>query len=311
MVAVVLAPVAVQDFFVNGVPAVGAKLFLYQAGTLTKINTYTDEGGGTVQSNPILMNARGEPQNSSNASVGIWIPPGTSYKAVLAPSTDTDPPSNPIWTVDNLSSGGQNGTAASQNIGTSGANVPLLNGVNTWSGAQTFQSTIDAVTTINNFGLRVREDSTDTQALIQFTNNAGNSQIGLITCNNAGVLIYNSDIFCTLTAPQTMTNKRINPRVVSVTTGSTITPTSDTADQYEVSALASAATVAAPSGTPVDAQKLIIRITDNGTSRALTWNAAYNDLLTQLPGSTTISVPIYIGCIYNSAISKWDVVAVA
>src|ERR1700761_2652695 len=30
------------------------------------------------------------------------------------------------------------GTAASQNTGTSGATVPLLNGTNTWGGAQTF-----------------------------------------------------------------------------------------------------------------------------------------------------------------------------
>jgi hypothetical protein len=31
-----------------------------------------------------------------------------------------------------------NGTAAGYNIGTSGANVPLMNGANTWSAAQTF-----------------------------------------------------------------------------------------------------------------------------------------------------------------------------
>jgi hypothetical protein len=34
------------------------------------------------------------------------------------------------------------GTAATQNIGTSGANVPLLNGANTWSGANSFSATL-------------------------------------------------------------------------------------------------------------------------------------------------------------------------
>jgi len=34
------------------------------------------------------------------------------------------------------------GTAATQNTGTSGGNVPLLNGVNTWSGVQSYQSAI-------------------------------------------------------------------------------------------------------------------------------------------------------------------------
>lgn len=38
------------------------------------------------------------------------------------------------------------GTAAVQNTGTSGANVPLLNGVNTWSGVQTFSANNVAVT---------------------------------------------------------------------------------------------------------------------------------------------------------------------
>lgn len=39
-----------------------------------------------------------------------------------------------------LTDGGALGTAATQNIGTSGANIPLLNGTNTWSAAQTFSS---------------------------------------------------------------------------------------------------------------------------------------------------------------------------
>jgi len=34
------------------------------------------------------------------------------------------------------------GTAATQNTGTSGGNVPLLNGVNTWSGVQSYQSAV-------------------------------------------------------------------------------------------------------------------------------------------------------------------------
>lgn len=101
----VLSPVAIQDFFINGIPAVGGKLFVYSAGTTTKITTYTDSTGGSAQTNPIIMNARGEPENTMGNSTGIWIPLGTIYKLVFSPSTDTDPPTNPIWTVDNISSG--------------------------------------------------------------------------------------------------------------------------------------------------------------------------------------------------------------
>jgi hypothetical protein len=99
---VALTPAPVLDFFINGQPAVGAKLFTYAGGTTTKINAYTDSTGSAAFTNPIIMNARGEPQNVSGASCGIWLTPGLVYKFVFAPATDTDPPTHPIWTVDNV-----------------------------------------------------------------------------------------------------------------------------------------------------------------------------------------------------------------
>lgn len=113
---------------------------------------------------------------------------------------------------------------------------------------------------------------------------------------------------------QTLTNKRVNTRIQTVASGTPITPTGDTADQYTVTALATAATIAAPSGTPVDGQKLVIRIKDNGTARALTWtttSGAYRAVGVTLPTTTVISKVVYIGCIYNSQDSFWDVIAVA
>lgn len=44
-----------------------------------------------------------------------------------------------VWSIPSTNISGL-GTAAFQNIGTSSATVPLLNGVNTWSGAQTFSA---------------------------------------------------------------------------------------------------------------------------------------------------------------------------
>ena len=116
----------------------------------------------------------------------------------------------------------------------------------------------------------------------------------------------------TLSGAQTLTNKRITPRIVSVASGSTITPTGDTADQYEVTALAAAATIAAPSGTPTDGQKLILRIKDNGTARALTWtttSGAYRAVGISLPTTTVLSKVVYVGFIYNSQDTFWDAVA--
>lgn len=81
-----------------GLPLVGGKLFTYQAGTTAKQATYTDASGGTPNSNPVILNFRGE--------ASVWLDPSKTYKLVLAPSADTDPPTNPFWTVDNISGGG-------------------------------------------------------------------------------------------------------------------------------------------------------------------------------------------------------------
>lgn len=100
----------------------------------------------------------------------------------------------------------------------------------------------------------------------------------------------------------------------SVTTGTNIFPNSDTATQYEVTALASAAMFEIPLGTPTDGQKLIIRIKDNGTSRLLTWDTStngYRAVGTTLPTTTLANKVTYVGCIYNGQDNYWDAVSVA
>lgn len=91
-----LGPIFNDAQLINGIPANGAKLFTYVAGSSTKLATYTDAGGLTAQSNPILLNSRGEPAQP------IWLTEGLSYKFVFAPSTDSDPPVSPIRTIDNI-----------------------------------------------------------------------------------------------------------------------------------------------------------------------------------------------------------------
>lgn len=91
-----LAPIFNDAQFISGIPANGAKLFTYVAGSSTKLATYTDEAGLVAQSNPIVLNSRGEPAQP------IWLTEGLSYKFVFAPSTDSDPPVSPIRTIDNI-----------------------------------------------------------------------------------------------------------------------------------------------------------------------------------------------------------------
>jgi hypothetical protein len=100
-------------------------------------------------------------------------------------------------------------------------------------------------------------------------------------------------------------------KVSTTASGATITPNADTDDMYTVTALGETAAIAAPTGTPVDGQNLVIRIKATGAARTISWNAAYRVIGVTLPTSVPQDKTYYIGCKYNSADSKWDVLAVA
>jgi len=85
---------------------------------------------------------------------------------------------------------------------------------------------------------------------------------------------------------------------------------SSMSNDYFLTALAEGATFAAPSGTLVNGNKLLIRIKDNGTARALAWNAVYRSVGAVLPTTTVINKTLYVGFVYNSAASKWDCIGV-
>lgn len=80
----------------NGDPYAGAQLFTYEAGSSTKATTYQDSAGSTPHSNPIVLDANGR------MPAAVWATVGATYKLVLAPSDDTDPPASPIFTIDNV-----------------------------------------------------------------------------------------------------------------------------------------------------------------------------------------------------------------
>jgi hypothetical protein len=103
-----LSPLFNEAQFIDGVPAVGAKVFTYAAGSSTKLATYTTEDGDVAQANPIILNARGEPDSP------IWLTEGQTYKFVFTSSTDTDPPTSPIRTIDDVTGVGDNSVTIDQ-----------------------------------------------------------------------------------------------------------------------------------------------------------------------------------------------------
>lgn len=97
----VLAPEPKAQFFAaDGTPLVGGKVYTYAAGTTTPLATFTNANATTPNTNPVILDARGE--------CNLWFATATSYKVVLKDADD-----NLIWTVDNVST---YGTIASQNF---------------------------------------------------------------------------------------------------------------------------------------------------------------------------------------------------
>lgn len=120
-----------------------------------------------------------------------------------------------------------------------------------------------------------------------------------------------TDGFPTTNGAATFTNKRIDPRVSSTASASSVTPDISAFDQYAFTALAAGLTINAPTGTPVDGDKLVFRFLDNGTARALTWNGTYTAIGVALPTATVVNKTTYVGCIYNANNTRWDVIAAA
>ena len=86
----VVTPTAKAQFIdAAGIPLAGGFVYTYAAGTTTPQATYTDSTGSTANSNPIILDSRGE--------ANIWLGSAT-YKFKLCDANNTE-----IWTVDNIS----------------------------------------------------------------------------------------------------------------------------------------------------------------------------------------------------------------
>lgn len=108
---------------------------------------------------------------------------------------------------------------------------------------------------------------------------------------------------------QNSLNNKLVKRVVTTADDATAVINVDVTDQYQLTAMANATTIST-SGTPTAGQKLIIRLKDNGTARALTWDGVFRAIGVTAPTTTTISKTLYIGCVYNATDSKFDILAV-
>ncbi len=141
---------------------------------------------------------------------------------------------------------------------------------------------------------------------------SGANSLTLTTTGATNVTLPTTGTLATLAGAETLTNKRVTQRVVSMADATSFTPTGDTADVNTQTNTQAAGTLTAnaPSGTPTDGQILILRIKCTN-AHTWSWNAIYrssNDVV--LPTSTTgTSKTDYLGFRYNSTDTKWDLVA--
>ena len=90
----------------NGSPLSGGKLYTYAAGTTTPLATYTDSTGGSSNTNPVILDSRGQ--------AAVWLS-SSAYKFVLKDSTDVT-----IKTTDNIIGSGLSGIATAYQTATAG-----------------------------------------------------------------------------------------------------------------------------------------------------------------------------------------------
>lgn len=96
-----------QFFTAAGVPLVGGQLFTYASGTTVPLATYTDSTGNFANTNPIILDSRGE--------ASVWFGP-SRYTLVLKDADD-----NLIWTADGVNT--SQGVQSTAIIATAGQTV--------------------------------------------------------------------------------------------------------------------------------------------------------------------------------------------
>jgi hypothetical protein len=90
----------------GGQPAAGYQLFVYAGRSTDKVTVYTDKDGLGKHTNPIILDTNGFTPSP------IYIDTTKLYKFVLAFGEDLDPPTMPIYPVDQVSVGLETATVS-------------------------------------------------------------------------------------------------------------------------------------------------------------------------------------------------------
>jgi len=242
----------------------------------------------------------------------------SSYEVTLTPTTLT---ADRTLTLPDISGtllvdGGPLGTPSSGTVtnltGTASININGTVGATTPNtGAFT------SVTAVSASGIQTRAAATqDGIHLIGRAGGTSNWEVTLtpttLTADRTLTLPDATTTVAGTDATQTLTNKRVTPRVSTTTSSATPTINTDTTDVFGLTAQTVDITSFTTnlSGTPTDGQLLRIYIVGTA-ARAITWGASFESSTVTLPGSTVSTNRLDVGFVWNAATSKWRCVATA
>src|SRR5215471_8184282 len=125
--------------------------------------------------------------------------------------------------------------------------------------------------------------------------------------------LQGTDTYLGRSTTDTVTNKRMRPRVTTLTSSTTYTCAWDSSDQCYMAMTGAAGTlsVATPTGTPVDGEKVMFRFLCTN-SQVFNWSSAFIaspdiPLPTTCPASVTAE--FMVGVLYSGGLAKYQVIA--